>query len=104
MVRLPLFVLLALSFACQKVDKTKAGSGSGSGSATTATTGSGSAAAAPAGDPLDSKDILARTKPADEVVVKHVLFGWKELSAAYADRWSARRTAPSGAKARDDAR
>ena len=71
MQRLFLFAVLALSFACQKVDK---GKGSGSG---------GSAGAAPAGDSIESKDILARTKTAPEVQVKHVLFGWKDLAAAY---------------------
>src|SRR5665647_677803 len=32
---------------------------------------------------LDSKDILARKETSAEVQVKHVLIGWKDLSAAY---------------------
>ncbi|HLL23228.1 MAG TPA: peptidylprolyl isomerase [Kofleriaceae bacterium] len=85
------FLLLAVLIfaACQKVDKDKVGAGSavGSGSATT-NVGSGSAAAMPPRpatptSKLDSKDILARTETAPEVMVKHVLFGWKDLAAAY---------------------
>ncbi|MBA3456078.1 MAG: peptidylprolyl isomerase [Deltaproteobacteria bacterium] len=38
--------------------------------------------ATPAKD-LDSKDILARKETSAEVQVKHVLIGWKDLSAAY---------------------
>ena len=75
------FLLLAVLVlaGCQKVDKDKQATGSGS-----ANGGSGSAGAAPkAGDPLDSKDILARTKTFPEVQVKHVLFGWKDLEANY---------------------
>lgn len=34
-------------------------------------------------DDIESKDILARTEVADRVDVKHVLIGWKDLSAAY---------------------
>ena len=71
MKRLLLFAVLALTFACQKVDKEKGGAGSGS------------AGAAPTGSDIESKDILARTKTAPEVQVKHVLFGWKDLAAAY---------------------
>ncbi|MGE0397108.1 MAG: peptidylprolyl isomerase [Kofleriaceae bacterium] len=35
------------------------------------------------GKDIDSKDILARTETAPSVMVKHVLIGWKDLSAAY---------------------
>jgi parvulin-like peptidyl-prolyl isomerase len=35
------------------------------------------------GKDIDSKDILARTETASSVQVKHVLIGWKDLSAAY---------------------
>jgi len=71
MKRLLLFAVLALTFACQKVDKEKGGAGSGS------------AGAAPTGSDIESKDILARAKTAPEVQVKHVLVGWKDLAAAY---------------------
>jgi len=74
MQRFLLFAVVVLSFACQKVDKDKPAAGSG---------GSGGSAGAAPSDPIESKDILARTKTANEVLVKHVLFGWKELAAAY---------------------
>ena len=38
--------------------------------------------AAPGKD-LDSKDILARKETSTDVMVKHVLIGWKDLAAAY---------------------
>src|SRR5512140_3240878 len=60
-----------------------AGSGSGSGSGQASGTGSGAnAPAAPAKD-IHSKDILARTDPAPEVYVKHVLLAWKDLAVVY---------------------
>ncbi|MBA3499433.1 MAG: peptidyl-prolyl cis-trans isomerase [Myxococcota bacterium] len=70
MQRFLLFAVVALCFACQKVDKDKAGAGSGS------------QGAAPVSG-LESKDILARTTTSPEVAVKHVLIGWKDLAAAY---------------------
>jgi parvulin-like peptidyl-prolyl isomerase len=75
--------VLALA-GCQrnpsKLDDMKAGSGV----TATKTTSMGSAGVAttPAQD-IDSKDILARTDSADEVTVKHVLIGWKELAPVY---------------------
>lgn len=39
---------------------------------------------------LESKDILARTQPADSVDVKHVLIGWKDLAGAYGGRMEVR--------------
>ncbi len=63
--------VLALSFACQRADK-EAGK-----------SGSGSAGAAPTTGNIESTDILGRQKTFPEVDVKHVLFGWKDLSAAY---------------------
>jgi parvulin-like peptidyl-prolyl isomerase len=68
---------------------------------------SGSAAGATAVD-IDSKDILARSAPADVVDVKHVLIGWKDLSAAYQghlDPRAAKRTqAEAAALAQDIAK
>jgi parvulin-like peptidyl-prolyl isomerase len=52
-------IVSLLAVACQKLDKPKVGLD------------------------LDSKDILARTKTTPEVLVKHVLVGWKELEPAY---------------------
>jgi parvulin-like peptidyl-prolyl isomerase len=78
MQRFLVFAVLLLCFACQKVDKDKAGTtGSGAGTA------AASQGAAPVGGSLDSKDILARTTTAPEVHVKHVLIGWKDLASAY---------------------
>ncbi|HEU4729592.1 MAG TPA: peptidylprolyl isomerase [Kofleriaceae bacterium] len=89
-----LFPLLLIGIAaCQKgtkdtKDKPAAGSNQGSAQAAAAA-GSGSAApAAPAkpvapAEDIDSKDILARTETAQEVYVKHVLLGWKELAPVY---------------------
>ena len=69
-----LVLAVLLLVACQRADKSKQGGGSGSG---------GSGAAAKDKDPIESGDILARTDVAEEVTVKHVLFGWKELAPAY---------------------
>jgi parvulin-like peptidyl-prolyl isomerase len=71
-----LVATLALCFACQKGEKTgdnkdKPGSAAGTGSAPAEK------------DKVESADILARTKTEAEVQVKHVLYGWKELAAAY---------------------
>jgi parvulin-like peptidyl-prolyl isomerase len=56
--------------------------GSGAGAMVGSGEGSGSDAVMAAQD-IDSKDLLARTEEAKEVFVKHVLLGWKELSAVY---------------------
>jgi parvulin-like peptidyl-prolyl isomerase len=96
--RFLLFAVLAFCFACQKVDKDKAASGSGSAKPTPGSGGSGAAPAA-AGDALDSKDILARTKTADEVMVKHVLISWKEMAAAFRGQQDPRGAARSKADA-----
>ena len=93
MQRFLVFAVLALCFACQKVDKNQTGSGSGSGSS------AGSQGAAPTGGALDSKDILARTTTAPEVHVKHVLIGWKDLAAAYRGGMDPRAQARSQADA-----
>lgn len=69
MLRTLLLAIVIVGTACQRADKDKAGGGTGSATAAT-------------GD-IESKDILARTKTAPEVQVKHVLFGWKDLAAAY---------------------
>jgi parvulin-like peptidyl-prolyl isomerase len=50
-----------------------------------------------AGVDIDSKDILGRTKTFDEVEVKHILFGWKDLASVYGPRMDPR------AKERDQA-
>lgn len=76
-----LALALLLSVGCQKTDKadvatTKTGSGSGAGSQVVTTP------ADPVKD-LDSKDILGRSETSPAVMVKHVLIGWKDLSAAY---------------------
>ena len=82
MKRTSLFLVLALAASCQrnpsKLDDMK----SGSAVATAPKTTTGSAAAAPAQD-IDSHDILDRKDTADEVTVKHVLIGWKELAPIY---------------------
>ncbi|MCX5743830.1 MAG: peptidylprolyl isomerase [Proteobacteria bacterium] len=107
---LPALLFITITaFACQKADKTgDKTTGSGS-SITTVTTGSGSGSAgtkvimppaAPAKD-IDSKDILARTEKAEEVDVKHVLIGWKDLAASYGghmDPRAAQRTNDDAAK------
>ncbi len=87
---------LTLAAGCQK-EKTKpktdtAAAGSGSGSAAGSAGGSGSLVppGRPPGKELDSKDILARTEVAEEVEVKHVLVGWKDLAAVYGGKMDPR--------------
>lgn len=48
---------------------------------------------------LDSHDIIARTNVADEVLVKHVLIGWKQLAATYRGGLDARAAARDNAAA-----
>jgi|JI10StandDraft_1071094.scaffolds.fasta_scaffold35607_2 parvulin-like peptidyl-prolyl isomerase len=48
---------------------------------------------------LDSHEILARATVADEVFVKHVLIGWKQLAASYQGRLDARAAARDNAAA-----
>ena len=82
-------------------DKPAVGSnqGSGSGSGQGSGTGSGvSAPAAPAKD-IDSKDILARTDPSPEAYVKHVLLGWRDLTAVYRGHLDPRAAKRSNAEA-----
>jgi parvulin-like peptidyl-prolyl isomerase len=78
-----ILILALLLTACQKGEKQGGGGGSavatGSGSAKQP----GSGAAPVENDPIVSKDILARTETAPVVFAKHVLYGWKELAAAY---------------------
>jgi parvulin-like peptidyl-prolyl isomerase len=70
--------------------------------------GSASAPAAPGASDqdIDSKDILARTDTAPgEVLVKHVLIGWKDLAAAYQGQLhprAAKRTNAEAAKLAQD--
>jgi parvulin-like peptidyl-prolyl isomerase len=77
---------LALAAGCQK-QKAKVAEGSAATPPPTAEAGSGSAGtltpAKPAGKDIDSKDILARTELAPEVLVKHVLIAWKDLASNY---------------------
>jgi len=100
--RLPALPLLLLLLAigshagCNKAKDKPAGGGSagsgsaalaGSGSAALAgsgSAGSGSAAPAAADDPLNSKDILARTQVARESYVRHILVSWRERDPFYA--------------------
>jgi parvulin-like peptidyl-prolyl isomerase len=65
------------------------------------------APAAPVTPPkdIDSKDILARTETAPEVLVKHVLIGWKDLAGIYGPRMDKRakdRTNDDAAKLAQD--
>jgi len=80
----------------------RGGGGGGGGTAGTSTTtaqvGPGSAAAGPVED-LDSKDILNRKDTSPEVQVKHVLLGWKDLSAAYRGHMDPRAAGRSNADA-----
>src|SRR5688572_8835649 len=86
---LPLGLSIGVLGACQKgssKDQPASGSGSGSATATAASTGSAGSAAGSAASPdkvIDSTDILGRTETSQEVHVKHVLLGWKELAAVY---------------------
>jgi parvulin-like peptidyl-prolyl isomerase len=101
-----ILLVLAMALAACRQAKSKLDTvSSGSGTTTTTTTGSGSAAATPPGDDnsenLDSKDILARTETAKEVVVKHVLIGWKDLPAARDPRAQKRDNAEAAKLAKD---
>lgn len=93
--RKTLFAILVLAAApaCQqgksKLDDMPAATTAGSGTASK--TG-------PAAD-IDSKDILARTKTAAEVQVKHVLIAWKDLDAVYHGRMDPRAQKRSNAEA-----
>jgi parvulin-like peptidyl-prolyl isomerase len=72
-------IALALMIGCKKTkDKPAAAQGAEKGSA-----GSGAAVAAPPAKDIDSKEILGRTEVAQEVEVRHVLVGWKELAPSY---------------------
>ena len=78
-------MVLAVAASCQrnpsKLDDMKSGSATAA-----AKVGAGSAAPATPAQDIDSKDILARTETTDEVTVKHVLLGWKDLAPFYARR------------------
>lgn len=91
-----LLLSLAVAGGCQKAEQKPAG-GAGATSGSAAGSASGSAAA-PAED-LDSKDILARTETAKQVLVKHVLIGWKDLAATYGGRMDPRASGRSNADA-----
>jgi parvulin-like peptidyl-prolyl isomerase len=105
--RAALLLALSLAAGCQKADKGNGPTGGATGSTATATaTGSGSAAAAAVPQPpaapaedIDSKDILTRTETTPEVLVKHVLLGWKDLSAAYRGHMDPRAAARTNADA-----
>src|SRR5262245_6325260 len=76
-----LVAIAALAAGCQK-SSSGVSTGSGSATGTGSASGTGSADTTPPKD-LDSKDILARPAGTDEVLVKHVLIGWKELAPTY---------------------
>jgi parvulin-like peptidyl-prolyl isomerase len=63
--------------------------------------GSGGSTASADAEDLDSKDILARTATAKQVMVKHVLIGWKDLPAAKDPRAQARTNADAAKLAKD---
>jgi parvulin-like peptidyl-prolyl isomerase len=103
---------------CQKTAKDKPAGGSaqgsgqvatGSGSSATAgasasagsSAGSGERSSAPAvpDKDIDSKDVLARTETSKEVLVKHVLLGWKELAPVYQGRLDPRAAKRTNAEA-----
>ena len=105
-------VLLFGLVGCQKgskdnkdnKDKPTAGSNQGSGKGSGQGSGGMSAPVTPPKD-IDSKDILARTETSPEVYVKHVLLGWKDLSAArhgQLDPRAAQRTNEEAAKLAQD--
>src|SRR5262245_30149793 len=48
---------------------------------------------------LDSKEIMNRKDAASEVIVKHVLIGWKDLAAELGDRLDKRAAARTNADA-----
>jgi hypothetical protein len=76
---LSLLLLVTLA-ACQKGDKGK----DQAGDKVTPNKGPDAGLNAKGEYDLDSKDILARTKVAEEAEVKHVLISWKELAPAFA--------------------
>ena len=104
---LGLGLIAMLAVGCQQ-DKSKlSGMGSsmpatstGSGSSMTVGSASSSSGSDSAID-LDSKDILARTETAPVVTVKHVLIGWKDLSAQHDPRAGKRTNAEAAALAKD---
>lgn len=97
-----LILLIGLA-GCKKAsnDKPKGGSdqGSSQGVATGSGSGAGSSATAAPDKDIDSKDLLARTETAPEVLVKHVLLGWKELAPVYQGRLDPRAGKRSNAEA-----
>ncbi len=97
-------LVLALALAaCQKA-ASKLDNMAGSATTTTpgsASTGSGAAKPSDNAIDLDSKDILARTETSKEVVVKHVLIGWKDLPAARDPRAQKRDNAEAAKLAKD---
>ena len=80
--------------ACQR-DKAKTGTAEQGGTTTVSANNLGQPGADGAYD-IDSKDILARTKTAASVDVKHVLLGWDKLSDVYGPQMDPR------AKGRDN--
>jgi parvulin-like peptidyl-prolyl isomerase len=91
-------IALALVVGCKKSKDKPAAQGSDSPGSGAAAAGSGAAAAV---KDIDSKDILGRTEVAQEVEVRHVLVGWKELAPNYGGKLDPRaekRTADEAAK------
>jgi parvulin-like peptidyl-prolyl isomerase len=117
MKRIALLVLVALPLAasCEKA-KSKLDPALDQSQTMTSTTqtvdvGSGSAGVKnphdipTPGKDIDSKDILARSETSPSVQVKHVLIGWKDLSAAYRgqmDPRAAKRTNDEAVKLAQD--
>jgi hypothetical protein len=122
--RLAALVAAALAFGCQKSGSglstgnggtaaSSAAPGSDNGSAAPIDQGSGQVALPPAGGgtgagtasappplkDIDSKDILARSNPADEVYTKEVVVAWKDLDDQYGGRLAAAAKARSNADA-----
>ena len=73
----PVLALAVAITGCQRAEKKPSSSGAG---------------ARPIVDSvdIDSKDILERTKTFDEVEVKHILLGWKDLADVYGPRMDKR--------------
>lgn len=80
----PVLALAVAVTGCQRAEKKSSSSGAGAKPVTDSVD-------------IDSKDILARTKTAEEAQVKHILLGWKDLADVYGPRMDKR------AKERDQA-
>lgn len=98
-------LVLAPAVACKqapsKLDSVVANAKapSGGNGTNTAQVGPGSGAPAEPAEDLDSHAILDRKDTAPEVQVKHVLLGWKDLSAAYRGHMDPRAEARTNADA-----